>query len=164
MKRSLENPDNDQQPSSKKQHLCTRNVGFLKDSKGCDVTFCIPLETEINIKDDDHEAEDIDVKTDEINNKSSLEPPEYKEYKKYKCIKAFFAQHSKYFETILFDNGNITIDDEIKLDDINCETFEFIKYWCYDINVTKLNKNNILHLLVASHKYCINELYKSRFG
>ena len=53
------------------------------------------------------------------------------EHVEYPCIKPFFSIHSKYFPAICYDNGNTDINSKLKLNDIDCNTFEFIRGWCY---------------------------------
>ena len=162
MKRALENPNNEDAPP-----INRRRLSFKDDPKYCDVTFCISFVSVMNNQSksvNNNEIEDIDIKTDqndsnnnENDNRSIISLSEASELKEYPCHKVYFAENSTYFKAILYVNANITIKDKITLKDLNCNTFEFIKKWCYNKNPI-LDKNNVLYILVASHKYDITKL------
>ena len=75
----------------------------------------------------------------------------------YGC-RALFAIHSEVFKRMLFgqmmegDCNNI-----VRLNDISCETFEFIQRCFYGLNPV-LNANNVVPILCASDKYLIKPL------
>ena len=160
MKRSFEqDADVDDKPPCKRQHQIAHyakdeidNNSFLNNPKLCDVTFRVPIARSITTVDDNDrkeendEMQDIDVNTND--------------YVEYLGIKMFFAMHSQYFETILYKNEKVDINMKITLDDLNCNTFEFIRDWCYPNKNAILNKNNVLNVLISSFKYEINTLFK----
>ena len=148
------NSNSEDEPQAKKQKLLFRyengdmnkcNNSFFTNHDYCDVTFCI--HTMHNDKNDQVDAKGIDV--EEIAN-----------YKEYPCFKQFFAPRSKYFKAILFDNQNVDINTKITLDDLDCNTFEFLRDWCYQNKTLFLDKNNVLNILSSSFKYQINILFK----
>ena len=183
------------EPSKKRRKIEKSNKSCFKTeveaawklSCLADVIFCIPIAR--NAKNDCGETQDNSSKCKQNKNKeikamiseekdsSNSDDIRYREY----ALNSFaFIAHSKVFKTMLIDNdkqrnqsNSITNDKDgcvkIVLKDLDIETFEFIRDYCYGLQ-PKLNNNIIFKVLVASIKYmtdsmieyCINYIRNER--
>lgn len=135
------------------------NTKFLSNKKACDVTFLVPrIETSDSLILSDEKEMGLDSSN---KNNGSLDDSDDVSYVEYPCVKAFLCFHSSYFENILYNNQETTVKTKIKLNDIDANTFEFVRDYCYpgsnDSNI--LTKYNVLNILCASHKYDIKSLF-----
>ena len=141
-----------------------------------DVVYCIPIpdneaeHSDLNEKkqdaDDSQEEQDFDVQTNDKNDgieaKGSQDEEKHVEYKEYSLNSYPFIVHSTVFKTMLIDNNknrNNNKDGLVKiaLNDLDVETFEFIRNYCHGLQ-PKLEKKNIFKVLLASIKYMIDSM------
>ena len=107
---------------------------------------------------------DHDDNSDDQSDSGSEETKEPKErnekinsanYRSYNVQAVPFVKHSKYFaKEIARQSKMIGLDGNftIYINDISVETFEFVNYWIHYFS-SKLDKNNVINLLIASIKY-----------
>ena len=159
MKRSLQqdhsNEISDEPPCKKRRELIhykqneIDNSSFFGNSNHCDVVFCIPK----NLSDTDQSGDNESDEMEDIDFEASGD------YVEYPCFKICFAMNSKYFETILYKNEKVDGKTKINLDDLDCDTFEFLRDWCCPNKTSKFNANNVLNILRSSFKYEMNTLF-----
>ena len=84
-------------------------------------------------------------------------------YKEYSLNSYPFIVHSKVFKTMLVDNNkhrnNSDQQVKIPLNDLDIETFEFIRDYCYGFN-PKLNEKNVFRVMLASIKYMMDSMHE----
>ena len=83
---------------------------------------------------------------------------------RYACIGALFAIHSKVLNEMIVDpekkDQKAPIMKVIKLDDIDSQTFDFLKCYVYGLD-PKITNNNVIDILYCAIKYDISELQKA---